>query len=210
MNIPELIKNTEYFFAQYGYLTVLISSFIEITPMGWVIPGGIILAIAGFFSNSQGNVNLALVIISGTLGAWLTLLGSYLLGRKSGMWLVTKLHQERNATLAKKLLQKHGGVILTTSMMANLTRFWVAYVSGVEKYHVGKFLLYSLMASLGWVSIMTLLGFFAGYERENIESIAGAVGIVGWLLLAIAGFVIYRSISHEHKHFKEDTPHDEH
>ena len=83
--------------------------------------------------------------------------------------------------MAKNLLKKHGAVILTTSMMANLTRFWVAYIAGVESYKPHKFLLYSFVASLGWVSLMAIVGYIAGFERGNIEKIVGRLGVIGWL-----------------------------
>ncbi len=209
MDFLKFVQETELFFQNYGYITIFLGSFIEITPLGWAVPGGVILAIAGFFANRSEGISLISIISFGTLGSWITFLSSYLLGAKTGMWLVKKLKQERNVSLAKHLLRKHGGVILTTSMMANLTRFWVAYVAGVDKYHFGKFLLYSGTASLSWVSIMTFIGFFAGYERQNLERLAGATGIIGWLFVGLAGFVIYRSIRHEYKHFKEDQPHNE-
>lgn len=209
MDIAVLIQKLEYFFQNYGLMTVFVGSFVEITPLGWLVPGGVILAIAGFFANGPNSLSLISIISFATIGAWTTFLFSYLLGRKTGMWLVKKLKQERNASFAKSLLSKHGGVILTTSMMANLTRFWVAYIAGVDKYHFGKFLSYSGVASLGWVSIMTLIGFFAGYERQNLEGLMGAAGIIGWLFLVIAGFILYKSIHHEYKHFKEDEPHEE-
>ncbi len=209
MNIQEIINKTELFFQNYGYLTVFLGSLIEITPLGWVVPGGIILAIAGFFANTQTEINLISIIIAGSLGALFTFILSYFLGNKTGMWLVTKLHQEKNARFAKLLLKKHGGMILTTSMLANLTRFWVAYIAGVEKYHFGKFLIYAGTASITWVSLMSILGFIAGYERGSIENLAGAIGIVGWGIVALAAFVIYRSIKHEYRHFKEDEPHEE-
>lgn len=204
-----MIQKLEYFFQNYGLLTVFVGSFVEITPLGWIVPGGVILAIAGFFAPTSEVLSVPAIIVTGSLGAWLTFISSYILGRKTGMWLVTKLRQEKNAAVAKRLLQKHGGVILTTSMMANLTRFWVAYVAGVDRYNFGKFLLYSGAASISWVSIMTFLGFFIGYERESVEAIAGAAGIISWLFLALAGFILYKSISHEYKHFKEDEPHEE-
>ena len=120
-----------------------------------------------------------------------------------------KLKQERNAEFAKSLLHKNGGAILTTSMMANLTRFWISYIAGVEKYSLLKFNLYAFVASLSWVSLMVMLGYFAGFEKNNLRNIMSSIGVLAWILLIVAGFVIYRSIKHEYKHFKEDEPHTE-
>lgn len=209
MDLNFLIHTTEFFFNKYGYITIFVGSFIEITPMGWMVPGGVILAIAGFFANGSHNINLFSVILFGTIGAWLTFTLSYLIGKKSGMWLVKKLKQEKNANFAKKLLVNHGGVILTTSMLANMTRFWVAYIAGVENYDFKKFSLYSLTAALGWSSLMAIAGFVAGFEKNNIEKAIGATGVVGWIFLGLALYFIHRSIRHEYKHFKEDVPHSE-
>lgn len=207
MELTEIIRILGIYFEKYGYLTIFSGSLIEITPLGWIVPGGVILAIAGFFANGASELNLALIIIFGTFGAWSTFLGAYLLGKKSGMWLVKKLKQEKNASFAKLLLSKHGGVILTTSMLANLTRFWIAYVAGVENYNFWKFFTYSGIAALSWSSLMTIIGFLAGFERQNIERAIGVLGIFGWAFLGIALFAIQRSIKHEYKHFKEDLPH---
>jgi membrane-associated protein len=209
MELRELVEILRIFFEKYGYLTTFLGSFVEITPLGWVVPGGTILAIAGFFANGDSSLNLALIIISGTLGAWSTFLLAYLLGKKTGMWLVKKLHQEKNAAFSKRLLLRHGGTILTTSMMANLTRFWIAYIAGVENYKFSKFFMYSGIASLSWVSLMTIIGYIVGFERQNIESGIAAIGVAGWVFLGLATLAIQRSIKHEYEHFKKDVPHDE-
>lgn len=206
MDFLLLVQKTQDFFDLYGYITIFVGSFVEITPLGWAVPGGVILALAGFFANTDKNLNLIAIIGYGTFGGWLTLLLSYYLGRKTDMWLVKKLHQEKTAAFAKSLLAKHGGMILTTSMMANLTRFWVAYVAGVDRYSFWKFFKYSLLASLSWVSIMTLLGYVAGYERGNIERLAGSIGAAAWIFLILAVYILVKSIRHEYRHFKEDLP----
>ena len=56
-------------------------------------------------------------------------------------------------------------------MMANLTRFWISYIAGVERYNLIRFNLYAFVASLSWVLLMVLLGYFAGFEKESLRNI---------------------------------------
>lgn len=207
MDLLQALDTLALLFEQWGYPVIFLGSLIEITPLGWAVPGGAILLIAGYLSNGNPNLPLIPIIVWGTFGAWIAFLLSYLLGRKTGMWLVEKLNQQKNARFAKSLLQKNGGMILTTSMLANLTRFWISYIAGVDKYSFLKFNLYAFISSLSWVSLMTLIGFFAGYEKENLRRITSGIGVLAWIFLGIAVFVIYRSVKHEYKHFQEDEPH---
>lgn len=209
MDLLQILDTIALLFEKWGYPIIFLGSLIEITPLGWAVPGGAILVIGGYLSNGNPNLPLIPIIVWGTLGAWIAFILAYFLGKKTGMWLVKKLHQEKNAKFAKSLLQKNGGVILTTSMLANLTRFWISYIAGVERFNFWRFNLYAFISSLSWVSLMTLLGFFAGYEKENLRKITSGIGILAWVLLAIAIFVIYRSIKKEHMHFKKDEPHTE-
>lgn len=209
MDIIHLLETVTILFEKYGYLIIYLGSLIEITPLAWAVPGGTILVIAGYISNGSQNLTIPSIIIVGTIGAWMAFLMAYFLGNRTGMWLVGKLHQERNARFAKRLLSKNGAVILTTSMMANLTRFWVSYIAGVEHYNFWKFNLYAIGASLSWVSLMTFIGYFAGYQKEGLKSVISGIGILAWLLVCLAVFVIFRTIKHEYKHFRRDEPHDE-
>lgn len=209
MDIQYLLNLISLTFERFGYPIIFFGSLIEITPLGWAIPGGVILAIGGYLANGGSNISFMPVVIYGTLGAWAAFNLAYLLGRRTGMWLVNKLHQEKNAKFAKTLLLKNGGVILTASMMANLTRFWISYIAGVEKYNFLKFNLYAFISSLSWVSIMTILGFLGGYEKENLKAITGSIGVLAWVFLSIAIFVLYKSIKHEYGHFKKDLPHND-
>lgn len=209
MDTYQLIKIVEFFFDKYGYLAIFLGSLVEMSPLGWVVPGGTILAVGGFFANGKDVGVLIMTLFFGTLGSWLAFMFTYLLGVKSGMWLVTKLRQTKNAAFAKRLLENHGPTILTTSMMANMTRFWIAYIAGVEKYSVIKFSAYSLVASFGWTSLLVLAGFIAGYEKGNIENLLKSVGVIGWVILLIALITIFRSIKHEYKHYAKDVPHNE-
>lgn len=198
MSAENIINGLEIIYLNVGYLLVFLSALIEITPFGWTIPGGIIVAGGGFYSYG-GEISLFSVLVAGWFGSWLTFLGAYLLGNKTGMWLVKKLRQEKNARRSEILLKKHGGIILITSMMANLTRFWVAYVAGYQNYHVIKFVFYSGAASLTWSSLMVSVGYLAGSGREQLETGIARLGILGWILLLIALAVIYLKTQKEFK-----------
>lgn len=201
MEAVEIIKRFEEIYTDFGYPLVFFSSFVEITPMGWTIPGGFILAGGGFYAFG-GKISLWGILVSGWLGAWLTFLLAFFLGRKTGFFLVQKLHQEKNAQKAKTLLKNHGPVILTTSMLANLTRFWVAYVAGVEKYRLSRFLFYSGIASLTWSSLMVIIGYLAGAEKANLENALARIGALGWIFLLVALFLVYIKSKQAFKEYK--------
>jgi membrane protein DedA with SNARE-associated domain len=198
MNLPQLIETIENIYIQWGSLLVFISSFIEITPIGFAIPGGTIIFLGGFLS-FEGNVEFASILISAWLGAWSTFLLAYALGNKIGNKLVSKLHQEKNAKIAETLLMKHGGAIITTSLVANLIRFWVSFVAGERNYSFKKFFIYSSVAALSWSAILTTLGYIVGMERANLEDAVSRLGIIAWVLLAIAVGVIYWAFKKEFK-----------
>lgn len=115
MNLNQAIDLFEKLFASYGSIVVFVGSFVEITPFGFLVPGGLFLALGGFFAYG-GSIHLLSIIIPGFFGAWFTFLLAYFLGKKSGVAFIKRFKQEKNARLAKHLLKTHGGVILTSSM----------------------------------------------------------------------------------------------
>ena len=201
MDTIYLIDKIEEVYSSWGYLLVLISSFIETSPLGFTIPGGFIVAVGGFFAYS-GSVSFTGILLAGTLGMFLTFVVAYYLGKITGNKIIKRFKQENNAKKAKQLLNNHGPVILTTSLMANLTRFWVAYIAGMQNYNYPKFLFYAAAASLTWNSLLVTVGFLAGTERQQLESGLAKLGILAWVLLLIALTVI---LWFNKKEFKQVT-----
>lgn len=201
MQVTELINQIEALYSVYGYFLVFLSSFIEISPLGFTIPGGLILALGGFFSYG-GPLSLLPVILLAWFGGWLTFILAYYFGRQTGYWLVRLLKQEKNAKKAELLLKKHGGAILTTSLMSSLTRFLVAYVAGTQKYSFLKFLFYSGTASLAWSSLWVVVGFLTGSEKARLENAVVHLGILAWAFLILALITIYLKNRQEFHQFK--------
>lgn len=158
----------------------------------------------GFFA--YGNkLSLAKVIISGTLGMLVTFLAAYFLGRKTGISIAKKFRQEKYLQLAKRLLNKHGPVILTTSLLANLTRFWIAYTAGSQNFNIFKFIFYALTASLTWNSLLVVIGYLAGSERRHLQLGLAKLGIFSWSILLVALLILYIKTKKELKEIKEEN-----
>ena len=196
METKAIVAIIEQLYLNWGFLLVFLSSFIEISPFGFTIPGGLVVAVGGYFSYGD-PLSFLIVLTAGFLGSWFTLILSYFLGRETGDWLVNKFKQEKNAKKAKKILSKHGAIILITSMMANMIRFWIAYVAGTQRYNLPKFLIYSSIASMSWIALYTSIGYFAGSGTINFESSVAKAGVIGWFLLAISGYIIIYMIRKE-------------
>ena len=198
MDTLTLINQIEDFYGSWGNSIVFISTLIETLPIGFLIPGGLILSLGGFFSYGD-KVGLSAVILSGTFGMLFAFLIGYFVGRKTGNFLIKKFHQEKNAEMARTLLNKHGAVILTTSLLANLTRFWIAYVAGTQRFNFFRFIFYAFIASLTWTSLFAIVGYLAGSERGVLEIGLARLGILSYGIVILALVIISWSIKKEYE-----------
>lgn len=204
MDIGTLIHTLEAFYEVYGYFFVFLVSLVETTPMGWMIPGGLLIALGGFYSYDNVNT-FAWTIISGSLGMFATLVFGYWSGSKTGIHLEKFFRQEKNAKKAKSLLQKNGAVILTTAMIANITRFWISYVAGNSHYDKKKFVIYALVSSFTWNTILVTTGYLAGTEKEYLETGLARIGILAWIIVILLGIFIFWKISKEKEDIVEEN-----
>lgn len=202
MDVNNLINTVEPLFLTNAYLISFFASFIEISPMGWIIPGAYILATGGFFSFTNDSTLLGIITFA-SLGSWAIFVIAYFLGFKTGLYLVKKLKQEKNAQKAKFLLERHGGRILTASLMSPPIRFWVAYIAGSQRYNFSKFIIYSGLASFGWSTMWVMIGYFAGSQRQSIQQNLAKFGILGWVFVIAPIFIIGWAIRKDYKEIKK-------
>ncbi|OGM20301.1 hypothetical protein A2955_03775 [Candidatus Woesebacteria bacterium RIFCSPLOWO2_01_FULL_37_19] len=201
MDIVYVVNEVEIIYRSWGYLLIYLSSFVEISPFGFLIPGGLLVALGGFFAYGSKTTFLG-VIFFGWFGMMTTFYLGYFLGKKTGYSIAKRLHQEKFAGRAKILIEKHGAIILITSLMANLTRFWIAYVAGAQNYSLPKFTLYAAIASFFWNFLLVTVGYLAGSERQELETGLARLGILAWGLLILAIWIIYSKSKKEFSEIK--------
>ena len=190
MKLQELIDLFGNLFENWGLLIVFVSSFLEMSPIGWLIPGGALVAMAGFFAYPD-TTKLILVILFATAGGFISLVFAYYLGKKSGNKVIKKYKKEKIAKRSEMVLNKRGPIVLLTSMLGGLTRFWVAYIAGTHKYKLSTFLFYALLANFLWMSLLATLGFLAGTQKDKLDTLISQLGIVSWIFVIIAIAIVY-------------------
>jgi len=189
MDINEARVFVEKFFLNWWWAIAFMSSIVEMSPAGWLIPGGALVAILGFIAWGNPEILVGVIFLS-TLGGFIGVMSAYFLGFKTGQTLITKLNQKKIARKADEILKVSGPIVLTTSMLAGITRFWIAYIAGSQKYLFTKFLLYALVSSFTWSSALTVVGYIAGSSIEELEDGISILGILTWLLIIFSAIVI--------------------
>jgi membrane protein DedA with SNARE-associated domain len=131
-----------------------------------LIPSEIVMPYGGFLA-AQGHTHLWMVIV---VIAAANLLGSYIayaVGRYGGRALFLRYgkyvgvrvhHLER----AEHWFARRGELAVFFTRMMPGVRTFISLPAGIVRMPVGKFLLYSLLGIVPWVSALVLLGYGAG------------------------------------------------
>jgi membrane protein DedA with SNARE-associated domain len=201
MQIPDIVAFAENLYLSYGLPIIFLTSLIEITPFGWAIPGGSLLTLGGFFAYGRPTYLIA-TIFFGWIGSWSTFIIAYLLGAGAANKLNLNIRGGKAAKQAEILLKRQGPVVMTSAMLASITRFWIAFYAGSKKFDPKKFTIYSGVASLSWTSLMVIIGYLAGTQRDKLEGSSARLGILSWFLFIIFAIFIYFKVRKDLKDIK--------
>ena len=136
------------------------------------IPSEIIMPPAGYLVQ-QGQMNMALVIFSGTMGslfgAYLNYFAAHYLGRpfllKYGRYvLITEDHFRR----VEDYFASHGEISTFIGRLLPVIRHLISMPAGLAGMNHIKFSIYTLLGAFIWVSILTWIGFFLGHNEALI------------------------------------------
>lgn len=161
------------------------------------IPSEVILPLAGFLS-AQGDLNLPLLLVASTLGAYLGALVLYGLGVALGL--------ERSITLLSKLplvdrsdlekaagwFDRHGRAAVFFGRLIPGVRSLISLPAGAARMPLLAFSLLTLAGSGIWNSLLITLGAALGSQYELIDRYstylnyavyAALAGVVLWLVV---------------------------
>jgi membrane protein DedA with SNARE-associated domain len=184
--------------ARGGYWGVMLLMFVEtIFPP---IPSEVIMPLAGMEA-ARGQMNLPGVIAAGTAGAMLGNTAWYFLARslgterlrpfvaRWGRWLTVSW---KDLQRADKWFDRKGWLFILFGRMVPTIRSVVSIPAGIFEMPLRTFLIASTIGSLGWTTLLALLGQELGHNYKAVATYMGPVST--GILVLIFGYYLYRVI----------------
>lgn len=164
-----------------GYPILALIIFLETGAMIAFLPGDSLLFVAGLYA-SKGDLN---IVVLNVLLSTMAILGdatSYTIGAKVGPRIFSRpksrLFKPEHVAAAHAFYEKHGGKAIVIARFVPLVRTFVPVIAGVAGMPYRRFATFNVAGGIGWVSSMTLSGFFLGRIFPKLGSHVEKVIIV--------------------------------
>jgi membrane protein DedA with SNARE-associated domain len=186
----------ESFLVHAGYGALILLCFLEAACIP--IPSEIPFGFAGVLAY-QGHLNLALVIILGTLAELAGSMVSYGVGRKGGRPLVDRygryvLITRSDIDRAERFVDSRGSWAIPVGRALPFVRTFMSLVCGIIEVPAARFALLSLVGTAIYASAVASVGYAVASTWTRVEhdiSLASYV-IVAGVVIAIAAFFVHR------------------
>ncbi|MGM9923750.1 MAG: DedA family protein [Bacillus sp. (in: firmicutes)] len=182
------------FFQQFSYFGVLLALCFEF------IPAEIVLPMAGYWV-SQGDFNIHLLALAGTVGGTIGPITLYALGRYGGRPLVVKygkyfLVNDKQIKAADQFFDKYGPGVAFFARFLPVVRTAISIPCGMMKMSLTKFSMYTFIAMYPITYFYLYLGFKLGENWEQAGQVFDkyAFPIAGALVVIIAGYIAVRKV----------------
>ena len=185
----------ESFLTSAGYAALILFGFLEAACIP--ISSEITFGFAGVLAY-QGHLNLALVIIIGSLAELAGSYASYAVGRLGGRPLVNKVGRyvlitESDVDRAERFLAGRGTWAIPVARMLPFIRAFTSLVCGLVRVPPMRFGILNVIGTVIYATALSLLGYNLGSAWTHNKDLTDATyGIVAVVVLIIVGGVFYR------------------
>ncbi|HTN93522.1 MAG TPA: DedA family protein [Gallionella sp.] len=188
---------------QYGVWVYAILFLIIYSETGLVIapflPGDSLLFVAGALCG-MGALQLEWLVPLLVLAAFSGDNTNYWVGRLVGMSLLKraggKLIRREHIDKTHAFYEKHGGKTVVLARFLPIIRTFAPFVAGIGMMSYRKFMLFSALGSVAWISSLTVAGYLFGnipLVKNNLTLIIVGIIVIS-LLPAISEFIRHRRI----------------
>lgn len=180
---------------EFGLIAVFLATGLQ--AMGFPVPGGTALVIAGIDASTKNGLPLAGVIAAGALGALLGGTAGFAAGRWRGEPVLVRVGRlfrqkpERVQELRGQF-QRHAVAPLFIARFITGLRNVAGLAAGASGVGLGRFLAVSGVAALAWSGLITLEYYFAGHAILGAPTWLQIVLIIVGVAATIASFRFLR------------------
>jgi membrane protein DedA with SNARE-associated domain len=167
------------------------------------IPSELIMPLAGFAA-AKGEMSLWGAIAAGSTGSILGAILWYYIGRAFGLERICTLADRRGKWFGisskeirgvQRWFSRQGGYwAIGLGRLIPGIRTYISVPAGVTEMPLGKFLLYTSLGSIGWVSLLTISGFLLGENYEKVGAFIDPIskGLVVIIVILFVSWLVYR------------------
>jgi len=184
------------FLADHGIYAIILLGFVEAAC--FPIPSEVTFGFGGVLAY-QGHINLASVIIIGSLAELAGSYASYFVGRLGGRPLVHRLGRyvlvtESDVARAERFLEGRGAWAIPVGRMLPFVRAFISIVAGLVRVPPVRFGVLSLIGTVAYAAALASIGYELGGAWESVNKGLTVVGYIlfALIVIAIVGFVLYR------------------
>jgi membrane-associated protein len=176
----------------YGYALLAGIVFSETGLLvGFFLPGDSLLFTVGVVAGA-GQLNVGLIILilicASMVGDW----SGYMIGRRTGPAIFnrpdSRFFKQEYLTRTKLFYEKHGGKTIIYAKFVPIIRTFAPFIAGVANMRYSRFLAFDVFGGIGWVTSMTLAGYFLGgipVIRSNFEKVVILIVLISVLPLLL-------------------------
>lgn len=179
--------------------------------VGFFLPGDSLLVVSGLFA-AAGKLNVLLVMLAFFLGSVIGDSTGYWTGRWMGQTLFTResswIFKPSRVEKAHAFFEKYGVKTVVLARFVPIVRTFAPLVVGAAEMPYSRFLPFSIIGGVLWISSMVLAGYFLGGVIERalgikLEDHIEKVVIVVVLLSVLPPIIEF--IKHKFRHKEPDV-----
>jgi len=158
------------------------------------IPSEIVMPPAGYLAQ-QGQMNMFIVILCGTIGSLVGAYANYYAAHYLGRPLIIKYGKyvwitEEKFARVERFFKDHGEVSTFIGRLLPVVRHLISLPAGLAGMNHVKFSLYTLLGAGLWVTVLSYIGYFIGANRELIMEYSHQA-LIGAIVLSMAIIAVY-------------------
>ena len=158
------------------------------------VPSELVMPPAGYLAQ-QGQMNMAVVILCGTMGSLVGAYANYFAAHYLGRPLLLKYGKyvwitEEKFAKVETFFKNHGEISTFIGRLLPVVRHLISLPAGLAGMNHMKFSLYTLLGAGLWVTVLSYIGYFIGANRELIMRYSKQE-LIGAVVLSMAIVVVY-------------------